>query len=117
MRKILFYLTLPFRSKYWIMNNSYSREWDEILNKLMDKYKFVHERECVAALGDTEIWVANHPYASMALYVMLNPNLDSKRPSRYTIYKAYKKLKQESSFKKKDEYKEALENVLKSINS
>lgn len=86
--KLWFYLTLIIRPSYHIMNNRYSKAWDDEINNLVLKYKFEKLNEYVALLGNKRIWIANHPYAS---FVDSN-NMGNYRASRYTIYKLRKKL-------------------------
>jgi hypothetical protein len=92
-KDFLIIVKLFFNTKYWIMNESYSAKWDKELNSLMNTYDFkkmVYESDYVVKLGEREIWVANHPYASFTDYS------DNRRiygrPSRLTIYKAKQKL-------------------------
>ena len=80
---------LFFNSKYWIMNNVYCKEWDGELNQLMELHNFTNINHYWATLGNTEIWVANHPYASFTKYIR---GYGDVRPSRLTIYKAKIKL-------------------------
>lgn len=71
---------------YWIMNDSYSKVWDNELTRLMSEHKFTKLSTHTAYLGDVCIWVGNHPYASFTPY---GANI---RPSRLTIMRAYEKL-------------------------
>lgn len=89
-------LRFIFKPSYWIMNHQYSERWDCRLNELMEKHDFVLDRPnpisgviLTAFLGDVEVWVANHPYASFRQYDLFGRH---GRPSRDTIEKAHKKL-------------------------
>lgn len=81
--------------RYWIMNEWYSSKWDKELNNLMKNHNFVLTfgfSDCTAKLGDWEIWIANHPYASFTDHSFRNiPG----RPSKLTIYKAKQKLERD----------------------
>lgn len=82
--------------QYWIMNEWYSSKWDKELNDLMGRYDFETEphsySNLIVKLGDKQIWVGNHPYASFTDYSVRNiPG----RPSKLTIYKAKQKLERD----------------------
>lgn len=83
-------IKLIFNPRYWSMNESYSPQWDKKLRDLMKEHTFrdLGNTGCSAVLGNEEIWVANHPYASFTNGF----NKSEGRPSRLTIYKAYEKL-------------------------
>ena len=83
-------IKLIFNPRYWGMNESYSPQWDKKLRYLMKEHTFrdLGNTGCSAVLGNEEIWVANHPYASFTNGF----NKSEGRPSRLTIYKAYEKL-------------------------
>lgn len=87
MKKLYWFFFFLFKPSYWVMNYRYSKEWDEKINDLMNKHKF-EKNHMTANLGDTKIWVVNHPYASFVPY----QNTYNIRPSRKTIYLAHKKL-------------------------
>lgn len=89
-KDIFIWIKIIFNPDYLIMNYSYSKEWDKELNDLMDRYDFIgfDYSDCTCFLGGVEIWIANHPYASFT-----KRNVEKKRPSRKTIYRAYEKLK------------------------
>lgn len=72
--------------RFWLMNNTYSGEWDKQLNHLLDSYTFEGGRPPYTTnLGGVEIWIANYPYADFSPY---NPHLDI-RPRRMTILRAH----------------------------
>jgi len=77
-----------FKPNYWLMNYSYSKEWNKKLNDMMDKYYFSDTSIYAAYLGDKYIWVGNYPYASFtgSIYGY------TYRPSRLTIKRARKHL-------------------------
>lgn len=74
---------------YWFQNNPYNKEWDQILNQLLDEEQFVRLDNYTAKLGKIVVWVENHPYASFSPWF---PSLLDIRPSRRTIAKAYRLL-------------------------
>lgn len=91
-------LRVLFTPACWIQNGSYCRVWDRKLNELMQKYKFTDYDGYIAKLGDFEIWVANHPYASMTDFGLkrgLYPFYQLPRPSRITILRAHDKFKRD----------------------
>lgn len=93
MKKIYrFILSLQFifRPRYWNMLYPYSAEWDRKLNKLLDNHDFKDIGAFRAMLGDSEIWISNHPYAAFTPY--RDSDKLELRPSRLTIKRARKKL-------------------------
>ena len=94
-----FILGLQFisRPKYWFMNYSYNKEWDEKVKSLLKNNRFIKMCSYRAKLGDTILWIENHPYAS---FCTGTPSLTNKeyRPSRLTIHRAKKKLDKEAKF-------------------
>lgn len=98
---ILDILIVIFNPSYWIMNDSYNKEWDKKLNELMKEHKFIREGYS-SKLGDYSMWTENHPYASFIpqSYRMTMPNwqitptgVGRGRPSRVTIIRARRKWK------------------------
>jgi hypothetical protein len=87
LRKILDVLIL-MSPRWWIMNYSYNKRWDEELNELMSKYKFEEDGEHHIKLGSARLWISNYPYAAFTYH----PNR-SGRPSRLTILRAKRKMK------------------------
>lgn len=79
-------LITSFSPSYWGQLYNYCPLWDAKLNALMDKYEFTSITKYTAKLGETEIWIQNHPYASFT------PYNSSIRPSRITVAKARRKL-------------------------
>ena len=75
-----------FRPDYWIMNDPFNKEWDNELKQLLLRYSFTNIGSHYATLGDTNIWIGNHPYAAFT------NERDDKRPSRLTIWRAKKLL-------------------------
>lgn len=97
MRFIIDTLIIILNPRNWIMNDKYSFTWDSKLNLLLDKYDFKDINEYTAKLNNEEIWIANHPYASFTKYSL---GYDRKRPSRYTILKAKRKLEYDRQYDK-----------------
>ena len=70
----------------WLQLYPFSKDWDRWLNKKMESEDFSDITKFTAKLGGVEIWVANHPYASLRPYKL------EIRPSRATILRAHRKL-------------------------
>lgn len=100
-----FILNLQFivRPKYWFFNNEFSKEWDITLNQLLDQYKFTNIGAHQAELGPATLWIANVPYATMHTdHKFMRPSdkrfypkFYSVRPSRLTILRCLKRLKED----------------------
>lgn len=75
-----------FRPSWWIMNYTYSAEWDKQLTLLLDQHTFTNISEYEATLGGVKLWVSNHPYGSM------RPDILRVRASRATILRAHNQL-------------------------
>lgn len=75
-------LQFIFKPHYWLMNKPFSKEVDEIVIELMDKYELANCNDFTCQLGNATIWIANRPYASGSLY---GTALENYRPSRLTI--------------------------------
>lgn len=93
---LIIQIWVAINPRYWIMNEWYSSKWDKELNDLMERYDFETEphsyTHLIVKLGDKQIWVGNHPYASFTDYSVRNiPG----RPSKLTIYKAKQKLERD----------------------
>ena len=91
MKDFLRNLQFIFRPKFWTMRCQYDKDWDVEFNRLLDEHTFSGIGECTAKLGDTKIWVANHPYTSFSPS-SLPPIDSSSRPSRLTILRAKKQF-------------------------
>ena len=92
MKKIIdFFISLKFlfKPKYWMMNNPYSKEWDQQLNQLMEEHHFTDIGACTAQLGEHLIWISNYPYSTFTPY---DTGMSDFRASRLTITRARKKL-------------------------
>lgn len=99
-----FILTLYFilNPKWWSMNDNYSKQWDIIINQLLDTHKLKVIDQYRVKLGNIEIWISKHD----AYGYVLSPLSEYKRgefyiyrkvrPSRYTIYRLHKRLKIDS---------------------
>lgn len=67
------------------MSHPYSREWDIMLNKLLDKEDNVKiVSGFTARVGGIDVWIGNYPYAYG------NPEQLDVRPSRATIERLHK---------------------------
>jgi len=75
-----------FTPSVWLQINPYSEKWDHELMARLHYMRFERCDEYTAYLGDREIWIANHPYASFS------PRTPIVRPRRITILKAHDKL-------------------------
>ena len=78
------------KPSYWIMIGKYDREYNRYLNKLMVENKFEYKNRFTAKLGDTVVWIENHPYGSFTPDNGMGA--DKIRPSRSTVYRAWRKL-------------------------
>lgn len=78
----------------WIQVKRYSPEWDKRLLELLETERFHSINKWTVKLGDQEIWIENHPYASFAPYFYsLYSGIDAEvRPRRSTILYAMDKL-------------------------
>ena len=69
---LIIQIWVAINPRYWIMDEWYSSKWDKELNDLMERYDFKIEphsyTHLVVKLGNKEIWVGNHPYASFTDY-------------------------------------------------
>lgn len=91
MKNWILSLQFIFKPAYWIMNYPYSKYHDEALNYLLDRYDFTEINNYTALLGEHEIWIENHPYASMVIENF--PCFENRsRPSRLTIHRAARKI-------------------------
>ena len=88
MAKFIKNLKFIFNPNWWIMNSPYRRELDVMLSKLLDEHEFINIGTHTAYIGGIELWTANYPYASMT------PIDFNFRPSRLTIERAKKKLRE-----------------------
>lgn len=89
------------------MNQPYSKDMDDIMNKLLDEYEFTDIDIHTAKLGEYEIWTSNEPYACMVIRDYVNKC----RPSRLTIKKGLKKL-----YVEKNKWKKELQILNKQLN-
>ena len=86
--KILIFLNPSF----WLMNDNYNHNWDKKLNSLLNSKDFTNIDKHTATIGEYTVWISNYPYACFKCIGCGSSSYYSGRPSRYTIYKAYKKL-------------------------
>ena len=131
MIKFIKNLQFLFRPNYWVMNNRYSKEWNELLNHLMDNFEPVLSepnpldgRIYTVRFDKFNIWVENYPYAygtpyevSTELRNKYHGDFSSVRPSRLTILKLRNlvkdlKLKKEYAVKPETAFKNVLEGYL-----
>lgn len=92
MKKLFLNLQFFLMPHYWIMNESYSKEVDDLMIELLDKFEFTEIDHYRAKLGNVWIWIQNQPYASMMPDNSINPVPVYGRPSRKTIFRAIQKL-------------------------
>lgn len=85
----LFALTHP---AYWFQIGPYSDDWDKVLSQLLKTETFSGFGSHTVWLGPYELWVANHPYASMHIYFQ---HTNGPRPRRITIYRAWRKYQRD----------------------
>ena len=90
--KLYDWLWSIFHPSFWIMNDKYSKEWDQRLNQLMSEHKFIYKDVYTAKLGPYIIWTSNYPYAAFHPY---EPKQMRIRPSRRTIKRAWGKLQED----------------------
>jgi hypothetical protein len=81
-------LKVLFTPSCWLQHADFSSAWDHQLNSLMATNKFIVESPYTARLGQSRVWIANHPYASFTPEM----GLPKVRPRRITILKAYEKM-------------------------
>lgn len=96
MKEFILNLQFIFRPSFWLMNYKYSKDIDEIMQYLLNKYEFTEVSEHTAKLGEIEIWIENQPYASIVPRDLLRKG----RASRLTILKGINKLKTAKANKK-----------------
>jgi len=85
-------LQFIFLPSYWSMAYEYSKEVDDIIVGLLEKYDFEPNKitpKYTAKLGNTEIWIENRPYGAIRMY---ESYLKELRPSRLTVKRALKLL-------------------------
>ena len=83
MKKFLLNLQFLFKPKFWLISKKYSKEIDLIVSDLLYNFEFTDITHHTAKLGNIEFWIANEPYF----------DIYNHRPSRLTIQKGLKKLK------------------------
>jgi len=85
---LLDFLIAIFHPSTWIQcDGMFSREWDAELRKIIASDTATIEKGpsyCKVKINGYEVWIANHPYASMQLQIM-----GGLRPRRATILRAY----------------------------
>ena len=81
-----YWLKVLFTPNCWLQNKHYSPVWDAQLRHLLDsgeKFGDISRTGCSAKIGNYEVWIENHPYASFTPYTGMKV-----RPSRATILRA-----------------------------
>lgn len=48
---------------YWFQNSQTSREWDRMLNYLLDHHEVIQDSDLSVKIGPVTVWVGNWPYA------------------------------------------------------
>ena len=91
-RKIRDFFFFLARPRYWNMSNPYCPHCDKRITILASQNKFAYKGKHTAMLGNCEIWISNHPYASMTIEHPEVRDGRVHRPSRRTIYNLRKKL-------------------------
>lgn len=89
-----------------LKNYSYSPKVDEILESIIKEGKFIKLKYCTALLEykgkQYEIWIANHPYASLSNLIEVSPKrlriYDDLRPSRKMQVKFFEWLCEQSGY-------------------
>lgn len=72
-----FYRLLP---PFWIQNYPTCREWDAMLNRLMDEREPTNKTPYTVNFGDIEVWIGNYPYSYGGIYkVDLLPKVATRR--------------------------------------
>ena len=96
MEKLISWLFILSHPTFWLMNQPFNREWDKELNDLMDRNKFMNIDYYYAEIGHERIWIQNYPYNAFVFkkknFSPFDNKSDEVRPSRWTIYKARRKL-------------------------
>ena len=96
MKKFFQNLLFIFQPSYWLMNEKYNKDTDDLMNYLLDNFTFKSlGSEQIAQLGPFKIWIGNRPYSCMMPFDPCVRLKGSGRPSRLTIQKGIKKLKKE----------------------
>ncbi len=89
MKAIKDFLWIVLHPSFWLMNYSYSAEWDKELRNLMKVHKFTNISRFTAYLGTQKVWIANYPFAAFMPMCLGTIHV---RPSRIIIRDAYEKL-------------------------
>lgn len=59
MKNLLYLLPRP---NFWLSNYPVCREWDRVLNRLIDNFEVKVINEYYADIGGVEVWIRNYPY-------------------------------------------------------
>jgi hypothetical protein len=98
--KLKTFLFALFRPDFWTMLGTYNQAYDDFVNRLLDEYNFTNIGEHTAFLNGYKFWIANYPYSFMVKHTVYSwekgkrwpDDMKTYRPSRYTCYRAHKKL-------------------------
>ncbi len=106
-KKFRWFLNIQFlfMPNYWVALGEVDHDWDERFNALMDLYEFQPIEKpfskYFAKIGNTIVWIKNHPYKSFEEGHFTEGGLPNVRlsgglrPTRLTVKRAYKKLQQD----------------------
>jgi hypothetical protein len=98
---ILEWARVLIRPDCWIQNHQYSERWDRELRRLLAAgERFKLRDDYTATIGNYDVWIGNHPYASMDPR-KLSDSLHV-RPSRATILTAGKALRPNKANRKNE---------------
>jgi len=98
---MIYYLRVLLNPKTWLTVGNYDGKWNYELLELMENHKFKKRGQFTVKLGDREIWISNHPYASFSIYEYNPETFKVVRggiPRRATMQKAWDKLNEECPY-------------------
>ena len=110
--KLKYFFKVLLTPKCWIQLYPYSARWDAVIFKLLHRGNIKFYSQYKMLLGDTSVWIENHPYGSFLPYNM--DYNDRFRPSRMTILYAMDTIKTIKR-RSEDEFLTNIENNLKEI--
>ena len=113
--KLKYFFRVLVTPMCWVQSYPYSARWDAVILKLLQRGNITFNSRYEVLLGDTSVWIENHPYSSFLPY-----NIDYNdrfRPSRMTILYAMDAIKTIKPIKvsSEDEFLTNIENNLKEI--
>lgn len=92
MKTFILNLQFIFKPSYWLMNYSYDKRLDEIINRLLDKGEIESIDRYTCNISGVTVWIENYPYAYCHLYNH-NGLFRFSRPSRLTIQRLHNAIK------------------------